>query len=75
MRRWKKGYPNLKKKSEKPKILLTLRQKQLVNSSNWMTVFNEVHNSHLLSTAVGQVTIRTHDKKKIYKQKSKERDR
>jgi hypothetical protein len=33
-------------------------------------VFDEVHNSHLLSTSVGQVTIRTNDKKKIYKQKS-----
>ena len=70
MRHWKKGYPNLKTKSEKPKILLTSRQKQLVNSPNWIVAFNEIHNSHLLSTAVGQVTIETNGKKKIYKQKS-----
>jgi hypothetical protein len=26
-----------------------------------MAVFNEVHNSHLLSTSVGQVTVKTTD--------------
>jgi len=41
-----------------------------------MTVFNEVHNPHLLSTSVGHVTIETTDgQKKTYKQKSKVRDR
>ena len=41
-----------------------------------MTVFNEVHNSHLLTTAVGEVTIKTtNDQKKTHKQKSKARDR
>jgi len=41
-----------------------------------MTVFNEIHNSHLLSTSVGTVTIKTtDDQKKTHKQKSKARDR
>ena len=42
-----------------------------------MTVFNEVHNYHLLTTAaVGEVTIKTtNDQKKTHKQKSKVRDR
>jgi len=33
-----------------------------------MTVFNEVHNSHLLTTSVGEVTIKTiHGQKKTHK--------
>ena len=41
-----------------------------------MTVFNEVHNSHLLVTAVGEVTIKTtNDQKKIHKQKGQKRNR
>jgi hypothetical protein len=41
-----------------------------------MTVFNEIHNPHLLSTSVGRVTIKTtDDQKKTHKQKSKARDR
>jgi len=51
-----KGYPNLKEKSEKPKISLTLRQTKLVSEGNFMTVFNEVHNSHL-NSSVGIVSI------------------
>ena len=41
-----------------------------------MTVFNEVHNSHLLTTAaVGEVTIKTtNDQKKIHKQKGQKRN-
>ena len=36
-----------------------------------MTVFNEVHNSHLLSTSEGDVMIKTtYDQKKTHKQKS-----
>jgi len=66
----------LKKKSEKPKISLTLRQKKLLKSkepSDFFIVFNEVHNSHLekLNTNVGQVSINTNGKKKTSnKQKS-----
>ena len=46
----------------KQRTSLTLRQKQLLASNNkddFFTVFNEVHNSHLLSTSVGHVTIKT----------------
>ena len=63
---------------EKPKTSLTLRQKQLLASNklgSFMTVFNEVHNSHLLTTAVGEVTIKTtDDQKKIHKQKGQKRN-
>jgi len=47
---------------EKPKISLTLRQKKLLDDGNFMTVFNEIHNSHL-STSVGIVSILTEEKK------------
>jgi len=60
----KKGYPNLKEKSEKPKISLTLRQTKLVSEGNFMTVFNEVHNSHL-NSSVGIVSILIDNKKWI----------
>ena len=41
-----------------------------------MTVFNEVHNPHLLNTSIGKVAIKTtHGQKKTHKQKSKARDR
>tara|TARA_R100001039_G_scaffold33780_1_gene27550 strand:+ start:752 stop:877 length:126 start_codon:yes stop_codon:yes gene_type:complete len=41
-----------------------------------MTVFNEVHNPHLLNTSIGTVAIQTtNDQKKTHKQKSKVRDR
>jgi len=52
---------------EKDRTSLTLRQKQLLASNNkddFFTVFNEVHNSHLLSTSVGDVTIKTTDDQK-----------
>ena len=40
-----------------------------------MTLFNEIHNSHLVTTAVGEVTVRTtHDQKKIHKQKGQKRN-
>jgi len=58
----KVGFPNLKEKSEKPKISLTLRQTKLVNEGNFMTVFNEVHNSHL-NSSVGIVSILIEGKK------------
>ena len=35
---------------------LTLRQIKLMNEGNFMTVFNEVHNSHL-NSSVGIVSI------------------
>ena len=48
----------------KRKTSLTLRQKRLLASNNkddFFTLFNEIHNSHLLSTGVGQVTVKTTD--------------
>jgi len=40
-----------------------------------MLLFNEIHNSHLLTTAVGEVIVRTsHGQTKIHKQKSKAGD-
>ena len=49
----------------KPKTLLTLRQKKLLDSGDFFTVFHEVHNPHLkmLNTVVGQVEIKTDDKR------------
>ena len=49
----------------KPKTLLTLRQKKLLDSGNFFTVFHEVHNPHLkmLNTGVGEVKIKTDDKR------------
>jgi len=60
------GYPNLKVKSEKPKISLTLRQKKLLDDGNFMVVFNEVHNQHL-QTSVGIVSVLTENNKRVYK--------
>ena len=65
----KKGYPNWKKKSEKPKTLLTLRQKKLLRSKeprDFFILFNEVHNAHLeqLRSNVGSVEIKIDEKKK-----------
>ena len=51
----------------KQKTSLTLRQKQLLASNNkddFFTVFNEIHNSHLVTTAVGEVTIKTTNEQK-----------
>ena len=49
----------------KPETLLTLRQKKLLDSGDFFTVFHEVHNPHLkmLNTVVGQVEIKTDDKR------------
>lgn len=66
-----KDYPNLKLKSEKQKPSLTLRQKKLLKT-DFFRVFNEVHNSHLLSTSVGEVNVKT--EAEIHKQESKKRD-
>jgi hypothetical protein len=55
----------------KRKTLLTLRQKKLLASGDFFTVFHEVHNPHLkmLNTKVGNVEIKTdeeeQEKKKI----------
>ena len=74
MKSWRNDYPNWRKKSEKPKTSLTLRQKRLLASNkpgDFMTVFNEIHNSHLVSTSVGEVIVRTtYDKKKTGKKDS-----
>ena len=71
MKHLKKDLQSSSKRSAKQKTSLTLRQKQLLASNNkddFFTVFNEVHNSHLLSTSVGQVTIKTtNDQKKTRK--------
>ena len=56
MNNLKVGFPNFKEKLEKPKTSLTLRQIKLMNEGNFMTVFNEVHNSHL-NSSVGIVSI------------------
>jgi hypothetical protein len=49
----------------KQKTLLTLRQKKLLASGDFFTVFHEVHNPHLkmLNTKVGNVGIKTDDKR------------
>lgn len=49
----------------KRKTLLTLRQKKLLVSGNFFTVFHEVHNPHLkmLNTKMGNVKIKTDDKR------------
>ena len=49
----------------KPETLLTLRQKKLLDSGDFFTVFHEVHNPHLkmLNTVVGEVEIKTDDKR------------
>jgi repressor of nif and glnA expression len=52
----------LEEKIGEAKISLTLRQKKLVNEGNFMTVFNEIHNSHL-NSSVGIVSILIEDKK------------
>jgi len=47
--------------------LLTLQQKQLLKNSDWKTFinqFNKVHNNHI-NSSVGNVEIKTYDKKKI----------
>jgi len=49
--------------------LLTSRLKQLSKNSDWKTFinqFNKVHNNHI-SSSVGNVQIKTNDKKKINK--------
>jgi len=54
----------LNQKSEKLKTLLTSRQLKLVKTNNWnnfLTVFNEVHNS-TLTTSVGIVSVLTKSK-------------
>jgi len=48
----------------KQKISLTLHQKKLVNSGQWITVFNQIHNSHLLvSTGTVKVEVKNGKKK------------
>ena len=49
----------------KRKTLLTLRQKKLLASGDFFTVFHEVHNPHLkmLNTKMGNVKIKTDDKR------------
>ena len=50
----------------------TLQQKQLLKNSDWKTFinqFNKVHNNHI-NSSVGNVEIKTYDKKKTNKQKS-----
>jgi hypothetical protein len=54
----------LNQKSVKPKISLTLRQSKLIKTNDWnnfLTVFNEVHNS-TLTTSVGIVSVLTKSK-------------
>jgi len=51
----------LRIKSKPQEILLTSRQKQLLKSPDWkdfITVFNQVHNTPKLSTKVGIVSIK-----------------
>ena len=60
-----KRLSELEGKSEKP-ISLTLRQKRLVKTSQWMQVFNEIHNKHL-NTSIGIVSILIKDKNDILK--------
>jgi hypothetical protein len=57
----KKGLPNLRKESVRPKTLLTLRQKKLLDSGDFFTVFHEVHNPHLkmLNAKIGKVEVVT----------------
>ena len=50
-----------------PKISLTSRQKKLWKSkepSDFFLLFNEIHNSHLMSTNVGRVSVKVDGKKK-----------
>ena len=49
----------------RPKTLLTLRQKKLLDNGHFFTVFHEVHNPHLkmLNTKMGDVKIKTDDKR------------
>lgn len=52
--------------------LLTSQQKLLLKNSDWKTFinqFNKVHNNHI-NSSVGNVEIKTYDKKKTNKQKS-----
>lgn len=54
----------------KPKTLLTLRQQKLIKTKDWrnfITVFNEVHNS-TLTTSVGSVSVKTGDDYEVEKQ-------
>jgi hypothetical protein len=47
----------------------TSQQKQLLKNSDWKTFinqFNKVHNNHI-NSSVGNVEIKTNDKKKINK--------
>ena len=78
MKHWRKDWKSSNKKSGNPKTSLTLRQKQLLASNNkddFFTVFNEVHNSHLITTSVGEVIVRTgHGQKKTHKLKSQKRN-
>jgi len=52
----------------KTKKSLTLRQKKLLKDNKFFQVFNEIHNAHL-STNVGQVIIKTYEKKNYSKKK------
>jgi hypothetical protein len=55
------GLKSLKIKSNLREISLTSRQKQLLKSPDWkdfITIFNEVHNTPRLSTKVGIVSIK-----------------
>jgi hypothetical protein len=51
----------------KRRTSLTLRQQKIVKTGDWMIVFNEIHNPHL-SMNVGQVDVKTNDKR-MYSQK------
>ena len=57
-----KRLSELEGKIGEAKISLTLRQKRLVKTSQWMQVFNEIHNKHL-NTSIGIVSILIKDKK------------
>jgi len=52
----------------KTKKSLTSRQRKLIKTDKWIKVFNEIHNEHL-STNVGQVVIKTYEKKNYSKTK------
>ena len=62
MNNLRNAYLNLNPRSVKAKKSLTLRQQKIVSSGQWMIVFNEIHNSHL-SMNVGQVSIKTNNKR------------
>ena len=58
----------------RPKTLLTLRQKKLLDSGDFFTVFHEVHNPHLkmLNAKIGKVEVVTdEDNQKKKKTKTK----